>query len=342
MQHNRESAEKLAKLAVETDGGDIDIEEMGHVEITSVKTSKANSNGGNVTVAANGSITVNGAIDTSGKGTNGKGGNISLVAQELLHVTSIGSLKSTNSGTGTVGSINLSSGSSMTLAGSIDARHSSDGLGGNIGLTASGSITQTSGKVETTGTLTPSAGSPNAATFNSLGNKAGSLVIPNGKRVLVNGSFDSTGFVQVSGTIGGKGSVGTVTVLSGSVLSPGESPGQLKTGNLVFNSGSYYAVELNGPTAGTDYDQIAVTGTVNLGGANLVLTAPYMPTNGQVFKIIDNDGTRDDVTGTFNGFTSKARPLTSGPVNFTISYKGGDGNDVTLTAEVAPAHRDWT
>jgi hypothetical protein len=52
-----------------------------------------------------------------------------------------------------------------------------------------------------------------------------------------------------------------------------------------------------------------------------------------VFKIIDNDGTLDDVTGTFNGYGEGAT-IGVGPVTYKVSYKGGDGNDVTLTAQV--------
>ena len=66
--------------------------------------------------------------------------------------------------------------------------------------------------------------------------------------------------------------------------------------------------------------------------AALAGTLGFAPTIGDVFTIIDNDGTGDAVTGTFNGHIEGANLLIGGQ-NFVISYKGGDGNDVTLTRQ---------
>ncbi|MFL5327469.1 MAG: beta strand repeat-containing protein [Gemmataceae bacterium] len=205
---------------------------------------------------------------------------------------------------------------------------------GAITLTSTGAITQTAGTVETSGTLTLAAVSGQMATFVSSGNKAASLVIPVGVACLVNGSFDSSGAVQVNGTLGGSGSVGTTTVTGTGKIAPGNSPGQLTTGHIAFNSGSVFGVEWNGPNVGSDYDQLVVNGTVNLGGATLSASLLYSPSVGQVFKIIDNDGTGDAVTGTFDGYIEGATVVIGG-VNFTISYQGGDGNDVMLARQAA-------
>ena len=85
---------------------------------------------------------------------------------------------------------------------------------------------------------------------------------------------------------------------------------------------------LNGTTAGTGYDQLNVTGTVNLGGATLQVN-PLATSVGDTFTIIQNDGT-DPVEGTFAGLAEGAW-FTVGTAMFTITYKGGDGNDVVLT-----------
>ncbi|MFL5327468.1 MAG: M36 family metallopeptidase [Gemmataceae bacterium] len=223
--------------------------------------------------------------------------------------------------------LNASASASLSLTGNII-------VGGNLMLNSGGPITQTLGFVQVaTGSLTINAVGQ-TATFGSLGNKAGSLVIPSGVNCIVNGSFDSAGAVQVDGTLGGSGSVGTTTVTGTGKVAPGNSPGQLTTGNIAFNSGSVFSVELNGPNVGSDYDQLVVNGTVNLGGATLSPSLGYSPASNQVFKIIDNDGTGDAVTGTFNGYIEGATVVIGG-VNFTISYQGGDGNDVTLTRQAA-------
>ncbi len=75
------------------------------------------------------------------------------------------------------------------------------------------------------------------------------------------------------------------------------------------------------------YEQLAVVGKVNLTGTNLVRTGSFIPTT-QAFTIINNDG-YEPVIGTFTGLAEGATFVLSG-VNYTITYAGGDGNDVVL------------
>ena len=71
--------------------------------------------------------------------------------------------------------------------------------------------------------------------------------------------------IQSGGTLDGVGTVnGSVTAQSGGTVSPGDTSGILKTGNLALNSGADFNVQLNGTTVGTRYSQDNVTGTVNL------------------------------------------------------------------------------
>ncbi|MBL9151358.1 MAG: right-handed parallel beta-helix repeat-containing protein, partial [Verrucomicrobiales bacterium] len=145
--------------------------------------------------------------------------------------------------------------------------------------------------------------------------------------------------VRSGGTLEGDGSLQTtpVTVLAGGQITPGEGgPENLGVGNLTLNTTSVFAVDIDSPVAGTGYDQLLVTGTVNLGNATLQLAElGYAPTAGQVLTIIVNDG-GDAVTGTFVGLlqnTYVSTPLAGLPDQlFQISYTGGTGNDVTLTA----------
>jgi parallel beta-helix repeat protein len=125
---------------------------------------------------------------------------------------------------------------------------------------------------------------------------------------------------------------GTFSVVSpGATVSPGFSPGIINSGNLTLTSGSTVNIELNGPTPGTQHDQLNVTGTVNLGGASLNVTTGYAVPNGTSFVIVNNDGT-DAVTGTFAGLPQNATFNVSG-TTFQINYAGGsNSNDVVLTA----------
>jgi invasion protein IalB len=60
----------------------------------------------------------------------------------------------------------------------------------------------------------------------------------------------------------------------------------------------------------------------------------YAPGAGDTVTIIDNDGA-DAVTGTFAGLAEGALLLVDG-VGWRVSYTGGDGNDVTLSARLTP------
>jgi fibronectin-binding autotransporter adhesin len=149
--------------------------------------------------------------------------------------------------------------------------------------------------------------------------------------VLVNGSQSSSAVSLNGGTLGGVGTVGTNTsTSSGGTVSPGSSPGILNTSDVNWSTGSpTFSIELNGTSAGTGYDQLNVTGTVNLSGATLNGSVGFAPATGTTFTIINNDGS-DAVTGTFSGLSEGATVTLSGQT-FTISYVGGTGNDVVLT-----------
>ena len=121
--------------------------------------------------------------------------------------------------------------------------------------------------------------------------------------LLVNspGSIASPVTVNSGGTLGGTGTVGnTVTVDSGGAIAPGTSPGILNTGTLTLTLGSTLDVEIDGTTVGTQYDQVNVTGGVNLGDATLNVVLGFTPSAGQTFTIIAND-LADAVVGTFSG-----------------------------------------
>ena len=103
------------------------------------------------------------------------------------------------------------------------------------------------------------------------------------------------------------------------------------TGNFTLSAGAFLDIEIGGTTAGTQYDQLIVTGTVTLGGTlTSRLINGFNPATGATFTIIDNDGT-DAVTGTFAGL-SEGEFFTHNGSSYSISYQGGDGNDVVLTA----------
>ncbi len=142
--------------------------------------------------------------------------------------------------------------------------------------------------------------------------------------VLVEGSnatFQGTG-----------GVTGSVSLIMSGHIAPGVGgPGVLSTGSLTGSAGTTFDVQLvSAAAAGLGYDQIKVTGSVNLNGSTLNLTSAFTPAPNTTFTLIDNDGS-DAVVGTFNGLP-QGGTLSVGNVVYQISYTGGTGNDVVLTA----------
>jgi len=166
---------------------------------------------------------------------------------------------------------------------------------------------------------------------------SGTLLVSN-----TSNSATGTGAVTVaSGAIlGGSGFItGAVTV--NGTLAPGTSAGIINTGALSLSSGSLLAVEINGITAGTLYDQVKVTGSVTLGG-NLDVVLGYTPVETTNFFIIDNDGA-EAVTGLLNGY-AQGDFFTLHGSSWLISYEGNigtnaflGGNDVVIQAIPEPS-----
>jgi hypothetical protein len=195
-----------------------------------------------------------------------------------------------------------------------------DGQAGSLVLAFGTNGTSTANGTHNSATLvsTYSANSPGTSIFVSYNEVA-----------TVSGTYGDT--TVNGGTLKGSGTVGVLTLNSGTVA-PGNSPGVLNTGNLTFTGGSLE--EEVGGTAAGQYDQLNVTGTVDLGSATTLNVSQwnnFVPANGDMFTIVKNDGS-DAVTGTFQGLAEGATVTSTNGVSYTISYKGGDGNDVVLTA----------
>jgi hypothetical protein len=77
-----------------------------------------------------------------------------------------------------------------------------------------------------------------------------------------------------------------------------------------------------------------VTGTVDLGGATLDLIASDIPP-GSPYTFIDNQG-GSPVVNTFAGLPEGSSVVASNGQLFTITYAGGKGNDVVITAQRLP------
>ncbi|MCL4207963.1 MAG: hypothetical protein KJ000_36210, partial [Pirellulaceae bacterium] len=277
-----------------------------------------------------GSVTIGGGGLSAGANDIALAGGIfSLAANDqidsasTLVVTASGEL-AIGAFSNTVDTLVISGGSVTGGVGVLTSTSTIDGRSGSSSAILAGGngLTKTTG-----GTLT--LGATNTYTGNTT---------VDGGTLLVNGSTAAGSAVSVNstGTLGGTGTVGgTVSAASGGTVAPGISPGVLETGSATFVSGANFDVEINGTTVDTQYDQLDVTGAVDLGGATLNVSLGFTPAVGNTFIIINNDLV-DAVTGTFNSLPEgMVFSVTTGPHSalFQITYQGGsDNNDVVLTA----------
>lgn len=119
---------------------------------------------------------------------------------------------------------------------------------------------------------------------------------------------------------------GTFTVTEGTLTGSGT------VGNLVFDPTTTLLVGIGTLDPVTGYEQFTVdpSGTVVLDSAALSVSVGIPVPVGTILTLIDNQGSAP-VSGTFAGLPEGATVVTNLGV-FTISYVGGDGNDVTLEA----------
>jgi autotransporter-associated beta strand protein len=138
----------------------------------------------------------------------------------------------------------------------------------------------------------------------------------NGGTLVVNGSIASSSLTRVNngGTLAGTGTVGNTQVNNGGTLAPGNSPGTITVqGNLAFQSGAFYLVQLNPTTASF----ANVSGTASLAGTVNAVFAPGSYLTKTSYDILH-------ATGGLGGTTFAS--LIGVPPNFnaTLSYTSTD------------------
>ena len=221
-------------------------------------------------------------------------------------------------------------------------------LGVNVLTVGSNSLnTRFSGIIQDGGQNGGTAGSmikigSGALTLNGANTYSGGTQITEGALLVSNqtGSGSGTGPVQVkAGTLGGRGVIaGTVSVGDsrgqGGFLTP--SSGTAKPNRLTIQS----ALTFNGPdgtyvckvnTRTSQADQVIANGVTINAEAQFKLTAPghNVISAGTAFTAINNTSATP-ISGTFSNLADGST-ITIGSNTFQANYEGGDGNDLTLT-----------
>ncbi|MBL9146156.1 MAG: autotransporter-associated beta strand repeat-containing protein [Verrucomicrobiaceae bacterium] len=263
-----------------------------------------------------------GTITTAGTNPTGTGNATNFVVAGI-QVTNPGSGYTSapsvtfSSGTGTAATANLSAfilGAASSIGGAGDLIINPGITGGSNTLTKVGAGTVTlTGANTYTGATTVSAG-----TLIIADTHVSNVTVGNGGVLIHPGSTTVN-----------------VTVQSGGLDAPGTTT-SLRTigGNFSLNAGGTLRVRLNGSTAGTQFDQLVVSGTVTLGGALDVVCGPNLAP-GSTFRILDKAGTTTTAT-TFTGKAENSTFVNADGYTFRINYNSGTGNDIVLTLITTP------
>ncbi len=246
-------------------------------------------------------------------------------ATEIYGASGDPSSGTTLSGTITLGSDITFAGYSgtTTISGPLVGSHSFSMLPGYMGKLVIASSAN--------GSSTPNGTYTSAKFTKTISDSTSDSVDIYGNNVItIDGTRGDT-YVAEGGILKGSGTVGSLNIDTGGILAPGHSPGCLTTSGLTLN-GTFQA-EIGGTTACTGYDQTIVNGSVDVTNGTITPTlyGGFVPSVGQSYTVINNDGS-DAVTGTFNGVAQGGTETGDG-VTYTVSYTGGDGNDVVLTVQ---------
>ena len=175
-----------------------------------------------------------------------------------------------------------------------------------------------------TDTLTLAAAISGAGTLSKAG--PGTLILTgastytgattiDGGTLIVNGSIaNSPVMVNPGATLAGTGTVGPTTINSGGIFAPGNSPGTMTVaGNLAFQSGALYVVQIDPSTA----SRANVSGSATLAGTVQAVFAPGIYLSRR-YTILSAAGGR---SGAFNALTT-----TNLPAGFSasLSYTASD------------------
>ena len=236
----------------------------------------------------------------------------------------------TNGGSSGTINIGAAAGETAVAAGTLDANSITFGIGtGSLIFNHTDTDYEIDADISGSGTMRQ-IGNGTTVLSGDSANFSGTTSVEDGA-LIVDGSLGGTLSVGAA-RLAGSGTVGSITLANGSVISPGHNGvGTLTVaGDLTFNAGSLYEVEVD-PAGGGDL--INVTGTAYLNNASVEHigvsgTYPWYVTR----TILTADG---GINGTFGSITSDYAFLTPGlsydasNVRMTLLRNDIDFNEVT-------------
>jgi len=154
-----------------------------------------------------------------------------------------------------------------------------------------------------------------------------------GSMTVSSGSFSIEG-----GDLRGTGTIAGNVINTDGAIHPGDSAGKLTiNGSFTQTGEADLYIQMGGSVAGTDYDQLAVSGAANLGGyLNLGVFETYTPTLGDAFTIMtygSRAGTFDRIFG-WNFEDGTFLSIAYNPNDITIQMKLLYPGDANLDGQV--------
>lgn len=189
--------------------------------------------------------------------------------------------------------------------------------------------------------------------FGAIENRPGGIIqVSGGAHATFFDDLDQNGTLQVSrvgettsvavvlGEFGGAGGfVGGGDLFALGDLRPGNSPASvLMDGNLFLGQSTLSEFEFAGSEVG-EFDQLLVTGDLGLAGELNVSLLDDFAFGANEEYLIASVG--DQLSGQFAGLGEGALVGAFGGRNLFISYRGGDGNDVSLFTAVPEPGTTW-
>lgn len=268
---------------------------------------------------------------------NGANGRILVENGQTLLFSGNNNQNNTN---GTIelsgGTIEFTNSLNNNAGGFISGRGTFRGSSANtsgIGLNNEGTVAFSAGVSDVFGKVT------NTATGRIITAGAGTVtfhddVVHNGIEIRTGGG-SRTVFL---GAVSGDGPfTGTGTVEYQGDLRPGNSPANIMyAGSVEIGASATTHFEIGGLLAGSQYDRLTIAGSIALDGRlDIALIQGFHPEAGQQFTLIDNLGS-GDIQGHYLNLLEGTQ-FNSGGQAWAISYHGGDGNNLVLTAVPEPA-----
>ncbi len=262
------------------------------------------------TLAGSGALTKTGSGEAILSGANTYTGTTTISA---------GTLQIGNNGTsGVLGTGNVTNNAALVF------NRSNAYSVSNI-ISGSGSVTQSGGGTVTLAGINTYTGATNVNTGTTLAitgsiEDSASINVAGTGTLNVSGMSSGTLTLQSGQTLTGDGTVvGNLVIGDGSVLSPGNSPGTISTGNVTYGAGGTYLWEINSVTAGLEgqdpgWDLQDISGNLTVGSTNatgntftIAITSLSGDDPGDVAnfnRYSDYNWTIATVSGSFTGFAA--------------------------------------